>query len=380
VSKSVKGAGTSADGPTRLVRLAERSLPRRVRFLLDGLLERTVYFESALGMLCTEVEQRLFKQADNARSNEQQARLFEAIREIKRGKADIAPRFLMHLESSLATFDQTPGEANATSGSSRGERQATKLELVDSRELEITLAIQEIGNRAEIRHTGALYLLGHRLGLVAGRAAFESDEVPLGPVALARALQHALLELDLEQVDRIQVFHDFDSIVMGPIGQFYETINRYLAEQGVLPGLRARVPTKARPPTKPNRTGIPRVRSQLPWVRQPGAALRWVLLRWVLLRWVLLRWVLLRWVLLRWALLRWVLLRWALFRWVLARWVLLQGLGLRWAAHLPAQVILARHPKPTVPEPEVWKTQARTAATRRCSLRCAVCSPRDVAP
>ena len=242
VSKSVKGAGTSADGPTRLVRLAERSLPRRVRFLLDGLLERTVYFESALGMLCTEVEQRLFKQADNARSNEQQARLFEAIREIKRGKADIAPRFLMHLESSLATFDQTPGEANATSGSSRGERQATKLELVDSRELEITLAIQEIGNRAEIRHTGALYLLGHRLGLVAGRAAFESDEVPLGPVALARALQHALLELDLEQVDRIQVFHDFDSIVMGPIGQFYETINRYLAEQGVLPGLQAQLP------------------------------------------------------------------------------------------------------------------------------------------
>ena len=242
VSNSVKGAGKSADGPTRLVRLAERSLPRRVRFLLDGLLERTVYFESALGTLCTEVEQRLFKQADNARSNEQQARLFEAIREIKRGKADIAPRFLMHLESSLATFDQAPGEASATSGSGRGERHATKLELVDSRDLEITLAIQEIGNRAEIRHTGALYLLGHRMGLVAGRAAFESDEVPLGPVALARALQHALLELDLEQVDRIQVFHDFDSIVMGPIGQFYETINRYLAEQGILPGLQAQLP------------------------------------------------------------------------------------------------------------------------------------------
>src|SRR5690606_42069127 len=60
------------------------------------------YFESALGQLFDEVEQRLFKQADCARSNDEQRRLMEAIREIKRGKADIVPRFLIHIESSLA--------------------------------------------------------------------------------------------------------------------------------------------------------------------------------------------------------------------------------------------------------------------------------------
>ncbi len=223
------------EGKVRFVRLAERTLPRRVRFLLEGLQERTAYFEGALGQLFDEVEQRLFKQADCARSNDQQRRLMEAIREIKRGKADIVPRFLIHLESSLAQIDQA--DADAAAPGTRRDRLPAKLELVDSRDLEISLATQDIANKAEIRHTSALYMLGHRLGVIAGRPAFESDRMPLGPLALAKALQHALSDLDLDQQDRIQVFHDFDNLVMAAIGQFYETCNRYLAEQGVLPNL-----------------------------------------------------------------------------------------------------------------------------------------------
>ena len=223
------------EGKVRFVRLAERTLPRRVRFLLEGLQERTAYFEGALGQLFDEVEQRLFKQADCARSNDQQRRLMEAIREIKRGKADIVPRFLIHLESSLAQIDQA--DADAVAPGARRDRLPTKLELVDSRDLEISLATQDIANKAEIRHTSALYMLGHRLGVIAGRPAFESDKMPLGPLALAKALQHALSDLDLDQQDRIQVFHDFDNLVMAAIGQFYEACNRYLGEQGVLPNL-----------------------------------------------------------------------------------------------------------------------------------------------
>ena len=236
MKQAAKGSAEKADGKPRLVRLAERVLPKRVRFLLDGLQERTVYFEAALSLLFDEVEQRLFKQADCARSNEEQARLFEAIREIKRGKSDIVPRFLSHLESSLAQIDKTP-EADVQTQIGRNDRSTTKLELVDSRDLEISLAMQDIGNRAEIRHSSALHMLGHRLGVIAGRPAFEPAEMPLGPLALAHALQYALSDLDIELGERVRVFHDFDTIVMGPIDQFYERLNQYLADQRVLPNL-----------------------------------------------------------------------------------------------------------------------------------------------
>jgi hypothetical protein len=239
VKQPGNGSVDKNEGKLRLSRLAERTFPRRVRFLLEGLQERTAYFESALGQLFDEVEQRLFKQADCARSNDEQARLFEAIREIKRGKADIVPRFLIHLESSLALIDKVSEDGE---GSPRRDRVPAKLELLDSRELEISLATQDIGNKAEIRHSSALHLLGHRLGVIAGLPPFEVDLMPLGPLALAKALQHALSDLDLEQPDRIAVFHDFDNVVMTSIGQFYDTLNRYLCDQGVLPNLQLTPP------------------------------------------------------------------------------------------------------------------------------------------
>src|SRR5690606_34785905 len=138
--ESAGGSADKIEGKPRLVRLAERTHPKRVRFLLEGLQERTAYFEATLVVLFDEIEQRLFKQADCARSNEEQARLFEAIREIKRGRADIVPRFLVHVESSLALIDKAPSPAPV--GTSRTERHPAKLELVDSRDLEIALAMQ----------------------------------------------------------------------------------------------------------------------------------------------------------------------------------------------------------------------------------------------
>ena len=239
VNESAGGSADKIEGKPRLVRLAERTHPKRVRFLLEGLQERTAYFEATLVVLFDEIEQRLFKQADCARSNEEQARLFEAIREIKRGRADIVPRFLVHVESSLALIDKAPSPAPV--GTSRTERHPAKLELVDSRDLEIALAMQDIANRAEIRHSVPLHMLGHRLGVIAGRAAFEPSDMPLGPLALTRALQYALSDFDLELADRVRIFHDFDSVVIAPIEPFYERLNQYLVDQGILPNLQFQV-------------------------------------------------------------------------------------------------------------------------------------------
>ncbi len=225
-------------GDTRLSRLSERNLPPRVRAVLDGMLQRTAHFEPALALLFDEIEQHLFKQADRANSNEHQARMFEAIREVKRGRADIVPRFLAHLESSIASFDNA--QTGATRDQQAGPRGA-KLELVESADLEISLAIQDIANKAEIRHTQALHALGHRFGVIAGRPAFEADALPLGPLALTEAMRYSLRDFDLGINERILVFQAFDRVVIAQIGPFYDIINQYLADQRVLPHLQFRV-------------------------------------------------------------------------------------------------------------------------------------------
>ena len=238
MSQFTKTAGESARGEARLERLAERELAPRVRAALEGLLERTAYFEPALGLLFDEIEQHLFKQADRARSNDQQARMFEAIREIKRGKADIVPRFLAHVESSIAQFDRSGPAQRPTLGGGRG---ATKLELVESSDLEISLAMQDIASKAEIRQSQPLHELAHRFGVLAGRPAFEAESMPLAPLALTSAMRYALADFDLGINERIVVFQAFDRAVMTSVGAFYDLINLYLAEQRVLPHLQLRV-------------------------------------------------------------------------------------------------------------------------------------------
>jgi len=235
VSPAHKGAEAKQASAIRLVRLAERAYPRRVHALLEGLLSRTACFDPALSTLFEEIEQQLFKLADRAHSNDQQARMFEAIREIKRGKADILPRFLAHVESSLASLDTIPTRRSAVHG-----RMPSKLELVDSGDLEISLAVQDIGNKAEIRHTLALHLLGHRLGCIVSRPAFDADASPLAPHALAEAMLFAISNFDLVVNDRILVLQVFDRVVMNHIGAFYDACNGYLTDQRVLANLQPR--------------------------------------------------------------------------------------------------------------------------------------------
>ncbi len=271
MNQFAKNAGDPSRGEARLVRLAEREFAPRVRRALDGLLQRTAYFEPALGLLFDEIEQHLFKQADRARSNEQQARMFEAIREIKRNRADVLPRFLAYLESSITQLDSGIAPKKAAPGAGRG---ATKLELVESADLELSLAMQDIASKAEIRQSQALHELAHRFGVIAGTPAFEAEQLPLGPLALASAMRYALQPFDVGINERIVVFQAFDRVVMTPIGAFYDTINQYLAEQRILPNLQLRVRRAGHDPAPAAAEAPAAEQEHAPGAKQAGSAAR----------------------------------------------------------------------------------------------------------
>jgi hypothetical protein len=214
-------------------------LPSRVRSLLEGLLERAAnQFEHAVSRTLDELEQELFKLAERSRSNDQQHARFEALREIKRGRADIAPRFLLHVESTLAHINASAGRA--PEGSRRSSSvPGTPLELIDSEVLDEDLALQEIVSKSEIRHSQALYALAHRFGVLAGSPAWETEVLPLGPAQLGRALRHATRCLDLGVEYRMLAYRMFDRVAMLPIGDFYDVINGYLAKQRILAHLQS---------------------------------------------------------------------------------------------------------------------------------------------
>jgi hypothetical protein len=220
-----------ASAPT----LASRPLPDRVRSLLSGILEfSSDEVERTLVSTLNEFEQQLFKFAEQARSNMVQTRWLEAQRLVKRTRPDLVPRFLIALEAELACIKDAPG-AKVTPGGFRLTR--GELTLVENLDMDETTVLAEIASRAEVRNSLPLYLLGQRFGVLAGKPAFDTENLPIGPQALCRMIRQASECLELSGEHRLLLFRTFERHLMPLYGNFIESVNTYLSKNGILPNL-----------------------------------------------------------------------------------------------------------------------------------------------
>ncbi|HLS83176.1 MAG TPA: DUF1631 domain-containing protein [Arenimonas sp.] len=223
--------------------MASRPLPERVRSLLGGILEyASDELERVLVSTLNEFEQQLFKYAEQARSNMVQTRWLEAQRLVKRTRPDLVPRFLILLEAELACVKDPPGQRTAVGGFRGGG----ELSLVENVELDEATVLTEIAGRAEVRNSLPLYLLGQRFGVLAGKPAFDAENLPIGPQALCRMIRQASECLELGSEHRLLLFRTFERHLMPLYGSFVESLNTYLARNGVLPNLQY-VPVRVRP-------------------------------------------------------------------------------------------------------------------------------------
>lgn len=234
--------------------LASRPLPRRVRDLLEGILEYcSGEIERGLTASLNEYEQQLFKFAEQARSNQVQTRWLDAQRMVKRNRPDVIPRFLIAMEAELATIR----DGAAARGLQPVKGRSLELSLVDNLDMDEVSVLTEISNRAELRNSLPLYLLGQRFGVLAGRPALDAETLPIGPQAIGRMLRSAVDGLELMEEHRMMFIRTFERQVVPLYGSLVDAVNTYLARNGVLPHLQY-VPVRVRPATANNeRTEAP---------------------------------------------------------------------------------------------------------------------------
>ena len=234
--------------PLGLPTLADRGdLSPRVRQLLEELMAMaSARLEPALRAVLSDLEQQLFKLAEQSHNNTEQQRCFESLREVKRGRADLTPRFVASLEEHLARFDRAPVPAAKAAPDA-------ELELLPAQQLEDHLAITEMSSRAEVRASAALFELGHRFGVLAGAPVFEVEQLPLGPRALGASLSRALDQLDLPPEHRQLAYRLFERRVLTTIGGFYDAVNEHLVTRRILPHLRVYVARRSAEPAPASR-------------------------------------------------------------------------------------------------------------------------------
>ncbi|HET9485698.1 MAG TPA: DUF1631 family protein, partial [Xanthomonadales bacterium] len=229
--------------------LKDRALAPRPRAALEAILATTSStLELGLNATLDELEQQLFKLAEQAHSNDAQNRCFESLREVRRGRVDVAPRFMLRLEAALATITDEPVSPEFMRVSRGGKAQ---LALIDPLELEQALALQELASKAEIRNASALFLLGQRFGVLAGMPAFDADKLPVGPHRLCECLAEAVRGLDLQFEHRMLLFRMFDRQSMPVLSGLYDQLNALCVRERVLPNLQVHAVFKRMPNAQP---------------------------------------------------------------------------------------------------------------------------------
>jgi hypothetical protein len=231
-------------GSTTPQRLASANLPRRVRQILDHVMDvASDELERLLQSMLAEFEQQLFRLADHARNPGVESEYLHTLRTLRLNRSDLLPRFMIGLETSLATL----GKSTATDAAPAWTGGHHGLALVDEAEMDESTVLRDIAARHSSRASLPLHLLGQRFGVLAATPAMDVERLPCGPHSLCAILRDAVETLQLPIDARLLLYRTFDRQVMAEHGHLAEVINATMAADGLLPALRY-VPTRVRAP------------------------------------------------------------------------------------------------------------------------------------
>ena len=116
--------------------------------------------------------------------------------------------------------------------------QMLTLSLLDQSEHELAAALDQLVSRSEARGGSQLIELGYRLAALIGAPPLESDALPIGPQAMAKAFREASRTLGLPSVHELLLLQSLESSLIEGLTPLYELINAHLLADGILPRLR----------------------------------------------------------------------------------------------------------------------------------------------
>ncbi len=186
----------------------------------------------------------LFEFAETASSNNDQNVYFEAMRELRMRKAEVSDQYFVALKQGFANLagSQSPKPVKDVFSKPRDHGE---LELVKNEELEESVTIKSIVNRARMNHAEALLQLIARFEHILSGKKIEDDANPLDPENLLNLFVECTQTLDLELRLKVFLYKRFDQVVIAGLGKVYHDANELLVLAGILPTLKLRAKNAA---------------------------------------------------------------------------------------------------------------------------------------
>ncbi|HET7844153.1 MAG TPA: DUF1631 domain-containing protein [Xanthomonadales bacterium] len=236
----------------KIIAIVRGTAQKRLSALANALFER--------------VDDALFDMAERAASNANQARFFDGMREIRKKRHAAELAFLEALSKSFGDYEMgklAPTAAELGGGDAR--RGKEPMALVEESELEESLAIAAMVDKADSRLTRPLFALSARFAALLGNSR-EVDQAnnPLGPRLLSQHFSGAMREFDVDLQVKLIVLKLFERHVLAELEPVYEETNGLMVGAGVLPQLKYQVPAR-----KPGDPPPPKAEQKAPEPEHP---------------------------------------------------------------------------------------------------------------
>ena len=206
--------------------------------------------------LFQQADDALFDYADRAGASGAQQQFFDGMREIRRKRQRVEERFRTQIDAAFADY-AAGRKLAATDAPGQLADGEPKLALLDEAELEESLALTSMAQRAEQSVSQALHDLNRRLASLFGRE--DADELtPVSPRVICQAFVAGVRELDVSVQVRVILLKLFERQLVSAQEATCDDGNRMLIEAGVLPTLRFKA-AKQREEAKPGSAapGVP---------------------------------------------------------------------------------------------------------------------------
>ncbi len=230
-NNSTPGGGVHRPDEPQSFPLSEQQVIQHLKFCRDA--TRTFAYR-VFSQFWRQWCKHIVEYAERARSNKDQAALFEVQNLLVAVQQAAEHEFGQHLANGFVKFK------NKALHTLTGEERFSgdMLSLVEHSDLEETIAITSITHRADALYAEPLWALQQRLALLNDGEKLDERSNPLSPVQFCESLRKVLSSMEVDVKTKILGYKTFEQDVIGALDGLYDEVNHYLISQQLLPNLK----------------------------------------------------------------------------------------------------------------------------------------------
>lgn len=188
--------------------------------------------QSFLRHLFDGADDALFEMIDKAGTSAEQELYFDAMRELRLQKRQIATTVVKDMLVGFNTLQNSTPDQNGRKGD-----HLASLDLIEKEDLEVSVAVEAMINRVNSDAGADLLELSARVAKIAGSADIGLKGFPASPFSLCQSFVKASEKLDFSIRARLIVLKLFERYLLTNLPAVYQQVNKQLKQAGVLPNL-----------------------------------------------------------------------------------------------------------------------------------------------